>query len=104
MNEQDYLTGNRAAWMRMLSACLKELGYAESSAYSWVLDRQRVVTALRRMCKEHDVNNDWPDLANLDDVIESGELSNRGKVFTAGVANQIPARAKRPWHRSQAVR
>lgn len=64
--------GNRAAWMRLFSMALGELGYDNpefATQHAWILEREATVAALRSLCEDFG-DNDWPDNLHLADVIE----------------------------------
>jgi hypothetical protein len=71
VSEDDYERGSRAAWLSMLSHCLRHLGYdsPEAQKAGWILEREAAVAALRTACAEHG-DNDWPVDLHLADVIE----------------------------------
>ncbi len=69
MNEQDWTSGNRAAWAHMLQTCLSQLGGEDRNRDSWRLEREAAIAALRRICEEHG-DNDWPEDLHLADIIE----------------------------------
>lgn len=66
--EAAYVEGARWAWILMLQQCLINLGESERPKYAWVLERQRAISALRKLCSEHG-DNEWPDDLDLEDVI-----------------------------------
>ena len=70
-HKQSYLRGLRDAYRTMLMHTLGKLGVDDAAAGKafWVEERERVVYALREICKEHG-DNDWPDSLSLADVIE----------------------------------
>ncbi len=69
--ESAWVQGNRAAWVRMLQACLIQLGIEdlEAGKARWAMEREEAVAMLRQVCAEHG-DNDWPDNGYLRDVIE----------------------------------
>ena len=68
--ELAWVRGNRAAWQRILSTCLRELGYGpEHDTAKWASEREAVVVALRGICERHG-DNDWGENLHLADVIE----------------------------------
>ena len=71
MNEREeeaYVRGSQAAWLRMALVCLSELP-ARGTAESWRIERAQAIAMLRQVC-EHHGDNDWPDDLHLADVIE----------------------------------
>ena len=70
-NEQHCERGSRAAWLRMLSLCLRELGIddPEAGKARWVSEREQTVAILRMACDEHG-DNEWEENLHLADVIE----------------------------------
>ena len=71
MSEQDYENGNRAAWLTMLSLCLRHLGIddVEAKKAAWVSEREQTVAALRRVCGQFG-DNGWDVNLHLADVVE----------------------------------
>ena len=57
-----YVEGNRAAWRRILSTALRELGYdsPDAKAVSWVTEREAAIQSLRSLCREKG-DNDWDE-------------------------------------------
>lgn len=70
MNEQAYERGSRAAYLVILSECLRQLGYAdpEVQKVAWIKEREAAIAALRSMCALHG-DNDWSDNLHLADII-----------------------------------
>ncbi len=70
-SEASWSAGNRAAWSRMLSECIRQLGYDDPVAgqTAWMAEREAAIAILREVCDEHG-DNDWPDELHLADVIE----------------------------------
>ena len=70
-SEQKWLDGNRAAWVRMLSECLRELGYdsGEAGAHRYILEREAALAQLRMLC-EYFGDNEWDETLHLADVID----------------------------------
>lgn len=66
--EQAYAQGERAAYSRLLSECLRNLGPEERDAHSWVKERADAIQALRNLCSALGCN-DWPDDLYLADII-----------------------------------
>lgn len=69
MSEQDWMTGNRAAWQRILGEAIRELGMSGRTIESLVLEREAAIAKLREVCAEHG-DNDWEESLHLSDVIE----------------------------------
>ena len=70
MNEVDYEAGFRAAWLRILSECVKVLGPVDSSAESWRLEREETILVLRILCDDFELSNGWDNKLHLADVID----------------------------------
>lgn len=66
-DEASYTRGANAAWRRILSEAVSQLG-GEGDAVRWRIERSAVVEALRELCERHG-DNDWPDTLHLADVI-----------------------------------
>jgi hypothetical protein len=69
MGEKDWTAGNRAAWTRILSEAIRELGPSAPDAARLIRERAEVVAMLRQVCEVFG-DNDWPDDLHLADVIE----------------------------------
>ncbi|MCK4821196.1 hypothetical protein KA005_35855 [bacterium] len=75
MNEKEekiYIQGNRAAWSKILSDSLQQLGYddpAVTQKHRWILEREAVIAQLRDLCAEFG-DNSWDEKLHLADVIE----------------------------------
>lgn len=73
MNEQEefaYLAGQRSVYREMMAMALDKLtGHSGIDGAALLLERTETVATLRRLCGEHG-SNDWPDDADLSDVIE----------------------------------
>jgi hypothetical protein len=71
--EQWWLRGNRAAWLRLLGQCLINLGYdpkgQNRSREALIAEREEAIVQLRMTCDQHGDNN-WPETLHLADVIE----------------------------------
>jgi hypothetical protein len=69
--EEIYLRGERAAWRRILSTALFELGYDLKSlkAARLITERESAIAMLRQVCDEHGDNN-WDEKLHLADVVE----------------------------------
>lgn len=69
--ESAWLSGNRAAWLRMLGVCLEQLGYddPEAKKVSWIKEREEAIRELRTLCEEFG-DNDWLPSLYLADIIE----------------------------------
>ena len=72
MNEQDYITGSRAAWLAMLQTCLHNLDVDDVAAgqAQWVSEREQTVAMLRQVCEQHG-DNDWAETLHLADVVDN---------------------------------
>lgn len=70
-DEQDYLEGQRSAWLSLLIWVLGELGIddPEAGKVRWAIEREQTVAMLRRVCQEHG-DNRWQEDLHLADVIE----------------------------------
>jgi len=72
-DEKSYIEGNRAAWRRMLTECLRNLDVdgddPQSTIARLISEREETRAALRRVCDSHG-DNDWPDSLHLADVVE----------------------------------
>jgi hypothetical protein len=68
---RQYESGLRDAYAAMLSECCRNLGYNDLDAQktAWIKERERVISALRRVCAEYG-DQDWDEKCSLDDVIE----------------------------------
>ena len=75
MNEQDYLKGNKAAWLNMLHYCLKELGFDEEienpeiKIAKMAKERLEMIAMLRQVCARFG-DNHWEDDLYLVDIID----------------------------------
>jgi hypothetical protein len=69
--EKIWVRGNRAAWLRMLRECLRQLGIDDPDAgrARWIQERQDSIAALRMLCDDFG-DNEWEDSLYLSDVIE----------------------------------
>lgn len=70
--EKAYIQGNRAAWSKILSDSLQQLGYddpAITQKHRWILEREAVISQLRDLCGEFGDNN-WDEKLHLADVVE----------------------------------
>ena len=85
MNETDYISGSRAAWLSMLQTCLRELGVDDPAAGQarWVSEREQTVAMLRQVCERYG-DNDWPDTLHLADVVDK----HLGKYLAADTLNR----------------
>lgn len=63
--------GSRKAWLSILENCLRHLGYddPETQKVSWILEREEILSQLRKVCDDFG-DNDWPEDSHLGDVIE----------------------------------
>ena len=70
--EQTWLDGNRAAYRAILLECARHLGVDDplAKAAELVAERQDAIIALRRVCEDLGLDNDWPDDLHLADIIE----------------------------------
>ena len=69
MGEQDYMDGTRSVWRELLQLALANLGYEETSAQSWIVEREQIIASLRQLCADHG-DNDWSEDLNLADVMD----------------------------------
>lgn len=67
--ERLWINGNRAAYRRILSECLRNLDAADIPFPAALAHLEDTRAALRRVCAEHG-DNDWDDRLHLADVIE----------------------------------
>jgi predicted secreted protein len=69
--EKAYRAGQRAALVRVMQDCARQLGYEDplAKAAALIAEREGAVRELRRLCAEHG-DNDWPDDLHLVDVID----------------------------------
>jgi hypothetical protein len=69
--DKAYLAGRRAALVRTMQDCARQLGDDDplAKAAACIEERESAVRALRAICAEHG-DNDWPDNAYLVDVLE----------------------------------
>jgi hypothetical protein len=69
--EKIWVRGNRAAWLRMLGECLRQLGIddPEAGRARWIQEREDSIAALRMLCDDFG-DNEWEDSLYLADVIE----------------------------------
>lgn len=69
MLDTSFVSGQRTAWMSLLSRCLKELSINEDiSKEALILEREDAIQALRSLCADHG-DNDWEEDLHLADVI-----------------------------------
>jgi hypothetical protein len=63
--------GHRAAWVKLLDQCLRELGYddVEARKVAWVKEREAAIAALRSLCRDFG-DNEWDEHLHLADVID----------------------------------
>ena len=74
MNDQEeaaYMRGQRAIWLRLLSECLRNLGYESSEAKQagWITEREEAIAILRDICTHHG-DNEWNESLHLADIID----------------------------------
>lgn len=71
MNESDYRSGNRAAWVSMLDTCLHRLGALPPHLHHarWTLEREEAIAILKQVCTEYG-DTDWDASLHLADIIE----------------------------------
>jgi hypothetical protein len=71
VSEQDWIDGNRAAYLRMLQECLRELGVDDPAAGQarWVVEREATIVMLRQVCERFG-DNEWQPELHLADIIE----------------------------------
>ncbi len=67
--QHHWLTGNRAAWVRILNLALHELGFEDRKLEDMILEREEAIAQLRMACDEYG-DNDWPNGLHLADIIE----------------------------------
>jgi len=77
--EEEYERGYRQAWRGLLGRALGELAAPSPSEHPADVDRVRLATleaerhdtinALRDLCAEHNLSNEWADALNVADVI-----------------------------------
>lgn len=65
----EYEIGFRAAWLRMFAECVKVLG-PDGSAESWRLEREETIVALRLLCEDFALSQEWDNQLHLADIIE----------------------------------
>jgi len=80
MSEIDYITGEKAAWLRMLTVCIKNLDMNNINSvdkkYILLLkERNDAIIALRSICNILN-DNEWDDNLYLADIIEKYILKN----------------------------
>jgi len=69
-HEEDiYVRGSRAAWVRMLAECIRQLGTDAPLTARWLLEREETIAQLRILC-ERVGDNDWSTGLHLADVVE----------------------------------
>lgn len=70
-DERGLNDGSRRNLLLILEEVLQFLGYdsPEARAVAWVQEREEAVARLREICAVYG-DNDWPDDANLGDVVE----------------------------------
>jgi hypothetical protein len=70
VSEQDWITGNRAAYAAMIAECCRQLGVNDPAARAvrWIKEREEAVAVLRRLCKDHG-DNEWEEDLHLADII-----------------------------------
>lgn len=70
--EQNWLLGNTAAYSSILMECARHLGTDDPLVEAAVLisERRDAIAALRRLCEQCGLPNEWPDDLYLMDIIE----------------------------------
>jgi hypothetical protein len=70
--EEQWLSGNQAAYRAMLIECAGRLGCNDpmKTAATLADERQDAIMALRGLCERYGIPNDWPDTLYLSDIIE----------------------------------
>jgi hypothetical protein len=82
---RSYAQGSQAAWRYMLGECMRHLDIdltdPEHVLSRLVAERLDTLFALRRVCENY-ADNDWPDTANLGDVVSKLEnyLERNAKI------------------------
>lgn len=63
--------GTRAAWRRLLTIVLQELGYEDIAAgqAQWITEREAAIVQLRTLCEDFG-DTEWDERLHLADVIE----------------------------------
>ena len=69
MNEADYLKGQKSAYLSILRECARNVSDEDLSAELMAVERAEVVLALRSLCEDFEIPNDWPDDMHLGDVV-----------------------------------
>jgi len=71
LSTEDYIRGKRAAILKVLNSCLRELGIDDpvTMQSKWIAEREETVAMLRQVCAEHG-DNEWPDDLHLADVVD----------------------------------
>lgn len=77
--EQAYVRGQRAIWLRLLSECLRNLGYEspEAQQAGWITEREEAIAQLRDVCTHHG-DNDWDETLHLADIIDKHLANHLG--------------------------
>lgn len=76
-DERQFVRGQRAVWVSLLSQSLKELGYeitSQSLVGSLIKEREQAIQTLRQACDEFG-DNEWSENLHLSDII-SKHLTN----------------------------
>lgn len=86
MNEAEeaaFAEGHRSAYRTLLAEIARELGHdtSEGKLAALLAERMDAVRALRELCEEWGIANDWPDNLHLGDVI--------GKRLARGLAESV---------------
>lgn len=70
-----FMMGRRSALLRVMQECARELGIKDPMAKLAVLldEQERMRSELRKVCEVLG-SNDWPDSADLGDVVEKSVL------------------------------
>lgn len=77
--ESAYMQGQRAIWLRLLSECLRGLGYdtPEAKQASWITEREEAIAVLRDVCAHHG-DNEWDETLHLADIIDKHLANHLG--------------------------
>lgn len=77
--EQSYMQGQRAIWLRLLSGCLRGLGYdsPEARHAGWITEREEAIAILRDVCSHHG-DNEWDETLHLADIIDKHLANHLG--------------------------
>lgn len=72
VRDEHWARGNRAAWVRMLETCIRELGIEDPDVGQarWVSEREDTNAKLRELAEEYGLDSNWPEDLHLADVVE----------------------------------